>query len=175
MEEQGKLKADMDQIEFALRNACSRNFGALDQGYLCQSIGILDPQEPLCVKHDDSLETVLKTFQTHKIGCVVVVDDQNKLQGIFSERDWIMKIAGRQFDLNSKISEFMTPDPITANMDTSLAFALNLMSEGGFRHLPILDDLGNPAGLISVKDLIDNLAKQCMKSLLDFELDLDLC
>lgn len=159
------------QLEHLLRAACAQQMGAVSHSFLCQSVGILDPREPLCVSDDTPLTEVLSMLRTNKIGCVLVTDGSDKLCGIFSERDWILKVAGGSVDSSKSIKEAMTAEPVTQAMDSSIAYALNLMSKGGFRHLPIVDENNIPIGIISVKDVVDHIAKECMQTLLGFDVE----
>lgn len=164
---------DSATIEGAINNACRTNFGVLDTGFLCRSISVLEPRKPLCVPLDSEISFVLSELQRHKIGCVLVVDGEGKLRGIFSERDLIKKvIADYPNNAKLKVSEFMSPDPITQPPDGTIAFALNLMSNGGFRHLPIVDPEGLPIGVISVKDVMDFIVTSFTNDLLNFDVSL---
>ena len=53
----------------------------------------------------------------------------------------------------------MTPDPETLPLDAAIAFALNLMGEGAFRHLPLVNDEGRPVGMLSVKHIVQHLTE----------------
>lgn len=156
------------EIEDALKNACSRDeFGSLSQSFMCQSVGQIDPNPPICVNSNENLKNVLKTLKTNKTGCVQITDSSDVLIGIFSERDWILKISDEKEDLNSKISDFMTKNPQAVKMDTPVAYAINLMSKGGFRHIPVVDDENSPVGMLSVKNIIDFLANEALDALLE--------
>lgn len=162
-----------NNISAAIKIACKSNFGVLDSNFLCQSLGILSQNHPVTVSEEDTLWAVMTVLKNNKIGCVVVFDKQNKLSGIFSERDCITKIFGNEIDLKTtKVSEYMTKDPVTATPDVTIAYALNLMSQGGFRHLPVVDESGMPVSMISAKDIIDNIVESFTKDLLDFQVEL---
>jgi CBS domain-containing protein len=60
----------------------------------------------------------------------------------------------------------MTADPVRERPETTIAFALTLMSNGGFRHLPIVDDEDQPIGILSVKDVVDFLVQKMMAGFL---------
>jgi CBS domain-containing protein len=125
---------------------------------MSKSVGLLNPLDPVTVLATDSLSDVLQVLKKNKVGGVVVVNGAEKIQGIFTERDVILKVPLSDIDLEqAKISDYMTPDPQVIAMTTTMAYALNLMSQGGFRHLPIVDDANIPLGLISVKDIVDYL------------------
>ncbi len=70
----------------------------------------------------------------------VVVVDGNNIQGIFTERDVLKRIAGDPARLDAPISEYMTPDPVILRETDTIAIALNKMGDGGFRHIPLVDD-----------------------------------
>jgi CBS domain-containing protein len=59
----------------------------------------------------------------------------------------------------------MTAKPVTERPDVSLAFALNLMSNGGFRHVPIVDQDNMPIGILSVKDVIDHIVQKMVQAI----------
>ncbi len=157
-------------INQAIRMMCEANVGVLNKGFLCQSLGAISQRAPLCVAEDCPVEDVLGVLRTNKVGCVLVVNHSGKLSGIFSERDFVLKVA-HDFERvrRSPIAEYMTRDPTTQSMDCSVAFALNLMSNGGFRHIPIVDGEGVPVGAISVKDVIDYVVDSFTQDLLNFE------
>ncbi len=87
------------------------------------------------------------------IGCVLIVEDE-KLVGIFSERDALIRIGvDAELKKDSPISEFMTANPAIISAEDKIAFALHRMDIGGYRHLPIMDG-EKPVSLISIRDLL---------------------
>ncbi len=160
-----------DRVNNAIRNACGRRFGVLDQGFLCQSLSILNPHSPICVSCTETLAKTVEIMRTKRVGCLVVTDQAGKLLGIFSERDLIMKVElDKPSRLNAPISEFMTPEPVSGTFDMTMAYALNLMSGGGFRHLPLVDNENLAVGIISVKDVVDYIVKTLVNDLLSFDI-----
>ncbi len=117
------------------------------------------PKTPTTVPSTMPVGEVLKTMVDKTIGCVMVVDD-GKLVGIFSERDALMKLnvdAAKFF--SRPISQFMTPRPVTLDTGDKIAFALHKMNVGGYRHLPIMFD-GKLAGVISIRDILQYLTER---------------
>jgi CBS domain-containing protein len=117
------------------------------------------PKSPSTVLPSMTVGDVLKKMVSETIGCVMVVDD-GKLVGIFSERDALMKLntdAAKFFD--RPISQFMTPDPVTLETSDKIAFALHKMNVGGYRHVPILF-VGKLAGVISIRDILRYLTER---------------
>ena len=161
------LRSELE-INRALSLAADVDLGPLKVEFLQQSISLLDPKAPLCLKEEASLSDAIVCLRQNKIGCLLIVNSSGELTGIFSERDCILKVtcpAGEYAE--RKISEFMTRNPITQPPDGSIAYALNLMSQGGFRHIPIVDQDHIPIGIISVKDVVDHLVKSYTEALLD--------
>jgi len=77
---------------------------------------------------------------------------RNRLVGILTERDLLLKMENA--DLDAPVSRLMTPDPETLELDDPIVWALNRMSVGGYRHVPLVDRDGRPVGILSVKDIV---------------------
>ena len=97
-----------------------------------------------------------------KIGCVVVADGSTPV-GIFSERDALRKLNTEAPELaGHPVSEFMTPNPQTLVATAKIAYAVQRMDMGGYRHLPIVGEQAELVGIISARDILrhltDNLA-----------------
>ncbi len=117
------------------------------------------PKTPSTVPPDMPVGQVLQKMVGETIGCVMVVEG-GQLVGIFSERDALMKLnvdAARCLD--KPISQFMTERPVTLETSDKIAFALQKMNVGGYRHLPILFD-GKLAGVISIRDILRYLTER---------------
>ena len=143
-----------------------QNFGNIGKLSLTQGIAALNPATPVSVYETDSLQRAIELLQECHIGCALVVDANGKLNGIFSERDILQKWALSEVPPSEiPVTEIMTPDPASLPSDTTVAAALYTMSKGGFRHLPLTDEAGHPVGIVSVKDVMDFIAMQCMKDM----------
>ena len=121
----------------------------------------LDPTSPICVEYDTPVGDVIKIMKDNRFGCVFVVR-KKKLVGVFTERDILYKIVGGGYDTPETLMEdVMTHHPEYLFDDDQIAFALNRMQVGGFRHIPLLGMNGTPVGIISVRDILaflnDNL------------------
>ena len=142
-------RMDPDDSESGLP---SRN---LEGRLLTQAISSLQVGPALTVPLDATLAQAIEIMQTRHVGCVLVVDANGILKGIFTERDLLTRVAGRVHDLAGKVADFMTPDPEALRADDSIVWALNLMHVGGYRHVPITDAAGRVTGVISVKDIVE--------------------
>jgi CBS domain-containing protein len=128
-----------------------------DQDTLQQPIARLGlPRSPICVGEGATLEEAVVAMREARVGCVLVVDEQGDLIGIFTERDLLLRLESA--DLTRNIRPYMTREPETLQPSDPIAFALNLMSVGGFRHVPLVDDRKRPVGVVSVKDVVNYLA-----------------
>ena len=116
-------------------------------------------REPVIVKKDIKVSDAVALFNEKDVGCVLVVDDRNKLIGIFTERDVIRKIINKGLDINKeKIESYMTKRPDSLCPSDPIAYALNRMAAGGYRHVPLINEQNEPVGFLSVRDIIDHLA-----------------
>ncbi|MFQ5400234.1 MAG: CBS domain-containing protein [Anaerolineae bacterium] len=123
-------------------------------------ISALNPSSPIVASASASLAEAIEQMNASNIGCLLVVDEEGKLAGIFTERDVLMRVAGTiQDPAQEKLADHMTADPITLNADYPIAHALHLMSVHGFRHLPLVDAENRATGIISFRDVIHYLGE----------------
>lgn len=97
----------------------------------------------------------------HTIGALVVQGDHG-LVGVFGERDLVDAVAGR-IDLDvAVVADHLSRPVISAQPeDTVLDVALQML-DAGKRHVPVVDDLGRPQGMVSLRDLLRPLVLQAM-------------
>src|SRR6202521_4503287 len=123
-------------------------------------------QPALTVSPSTTLAETIRLMQLERRACVLILDN-GRLAGIFTERDILMKIAGRPLDLmHTPVSASMTPDPMTLPADANVAFALSKMVLEGFRHIPLVDDDGRPTAVVSMRNLIEYLGEIYSRELL---------
>jgi len=95
-----------------------------------------------------------KLMAERKVGAVLVVDRET-LVGIFTERDAVFRVIAQDRDLSTaRLAEVMTPSPKTVGPEKSFGYALLLMHENGFRHLPVMQD-GKLLGVVSARNALD--------------------
>ncbi len=105
-------------------------------------------------------------MKTHRVGCVLV-ESEGALVGIFTERDILTKLVGTGYDPAAvRVDAVMTRTVETLSPDDPIAFALQRMSVGGFRHIPLVES-GRPVGILSVKDIVDYLAENFPREVLN--------
>ena len=99
----------------------------------------------------------LELMAEKNIGAVVVTDEEGKLHGIFSERDFARKmiIKGRNAN-TTKVKEIMTTLVVSVNPDTRIHECMALMTEKRIRHLPVLDG-EKLVGVVSIGDVVKSM------------------
>ncbi len=110
-------------------------------------------ERPSTVGPDETVLAALAMLAAGNFGALPVVE-QGRLAGIFSERDYARKVVlvGRS-SKDTRVGEIMTPDPVCLTQDQSIEEAMRLMTEGGFRHLPVLEGK-TLVGMVSMKDVV---------------------
>lgn len=108
----------------------------------------------LSVSPNAPVADVVQTLATNKIGAVLVVAGSGELMGILSERDIVRSLAENGAGtLDRTASDLMTSDVITASPQTTVGEAMEMMTTGRFRHVPVLDE-GKLVGLVSIGDVV---------------------
>jgi CBS domain-containing protein len=117
----------------------------------------LSLRKPIFIDPDATVVAAVNAMNEHRGGCVLVERD-GKLLGIFTERDVLTRVIFRDASSTMTVSAVMTKDPETLDETQTVACALNKMSVGGYRHIPIIER-GRPVGVVSIRDLVDFLVE----------------
>ncbi len=117
------------------------------------------PESPVAVDQGVSTADVIRLMQAEKAG-VVLVCEGNELVGIFTERD-VLKLMAQGSDLDQPISNYMISDPVTVSETETVGDTIRKMSEGGYRHLPLVDvdNPKKPLGMIDVRGIVHYLVE----------------
>ena len=95
-----------------------------------------------------------KLMADKNVGAVMVVEDE-RLVGIFTERDIVFRVVAQGLDARTtRLADVMTPAPDTVDPDKPFGYALLLMHERGFRHLPVIRD-SKLVGIVSSRSAMD--------------------
>jgi CBS domain-containing protein len=120
---------------------------------------LLTGADLLVCSPEDTLQKIVEIFQERKKGCVLVYKNK-KMVGILSNRDLLLRVAGKQKDLSTvKVEEVMTKNPDYVKPEDPLAYAVNKMSVGGYRHVPVLREDGTPVSILLIKDVLRHLSR----------------
>ena len=131
----------------------SRARKTLDSSTLHKPIKHLRVRKPLTMTPADTVTDAVELMRKRNIGCVLITEKE-RLCGIFTERDVLMKATGTKNYSSLRLSDVMTPNVDAFQADDSIAFVLNAMHVGGYRHVPVVDQDNVPIAVISVRDII---------------------
>lgn len=120
-------------------------------------------ESPVTASAEASVTDVVELLQTPESkGAVLLLDADNSVAGIFTERDYLDKVATLQpragESAKTPIQSLMTASPKTLSSEDTVDRAIRWMTEGGYRHLPVKDSDGALVGLVSTRDIIAHLA-----------------
>jgi CBS domain-containing protein len=115
---------------------------------------ILAGRSLITASKEMTVRAAAKLMAEKKIGAVLVVEGK-QIAGIFTERDALNKVLAAGLDPDKTLlSQVMVKDLQTIRADKPLAYALYMMAEGGFRHVPVVADDGSPVGMVSARDAL---------------------
>jgi CBS domain-containing protein len=101
-----------------------------------------------------TVSSAAKLMASKNVGAILVVENE-RLVGIFSERDVVFRVIAKGLDARTTLLiDVMTVEPKTLEPGKSYGHALLLMQENGFRHVPVVED-GKPIGIISSRNAMD--------------------
>jgi CBS domain-containing protein len=124
------------------------------------TVGALSPRPHARVDIDDAMWKVVAEMKAQGRGAVLV-EDAGALVGIFTERDLLNRIDYTDpLWSHVVVRDVMTPHPMVIRADDSLSEALRRLTQGHRRHLPIVDEHGHVAGLISIRDILTFVAER---------------
>ncbi|PKO35552.1 MAG: hypothetical protein CVU34_04475 [Betaproteobacteria bacterium HGW-Betaproteobacteria-7] len=119
-------------------------------------IKVIQNRDFLVSTPEKSVRAVAVHMKQNAAAATLVVDaKKGRLIGICTERDLAFKVLAEGLDpLTTPVSAVMTEDPQSVGPEMLFGHALHLMYEGGFRHMPVVDPIGRPIGLISARDAL---------------------
>ena len=148
----------------------------IDAELFREPLSAIPVREAVVFSPDRTVTEAMRAMQREHRGCVVITDDgtqASKVIGIFTERDVLFRIVDKgRNPATLAIGEVMTPDPETLPVKSTVAYALNLMSVGGFRHIPVVDDEHRPAFVVSVRDVVEFLVAAFPREVMNLPTDL---
>jgi CBS domain-containing protein len=122
------------------------------------SVSRLHPTAPLRVAPSQSVAEAVSLMREYGVGCLLVCQGE-RVVGIFTERDLLRRVLAAGKPLTLSIATCMTPDPVVVHPKEPIAAAVRRMVDGGYRHLPVVDDQGRPLGVLSVKRIMHYLVE----------------
>ncbi len=115
---------------------------------------VMQRRKILKARPDTMVGQAAKLMANKNVGAVMVVDDE-RLVGIFTERDVVYRVVARGLDAQTtRLADVMTPAPDTVDPGKPFGYAMLKMHERGFRHLPVVQD-GKVVGIVSSRSAMD--------------------
>jgi CBS domain-containing protein len=144
-----------DEYEAEIESELREIRGAL----LDDTIALLSPADPICLRETASVyEAVQSMLAGHQAG-VLVVNDQGRLTGIFTERDVLRRVVGQDLDVRrTLLGAVMTRAPEALTVSDRIAYAVHCMSVAGYRTVPLVDTEGCPIGIVTASHVLRWLA-----------------
>ena len=106
---------------------------------------VMEREKMLTAGPQTTVGEAAKLMADSGVSAIVVVEDEG-LVGIFTERDAVFRVIAQERDARTtRLADVMTSAPITVGPDRSFGYALQLMHENGFRHVPVVEN-GKPVG-----------------------------
>ena len=130
----------------------------------------MSKRECFTLSETDTIKIASQKFDEKKIGCIPILNKSNEVIGIISERDLSQFIYKERFNLNFPISQIMTKDLITCDLNTSVTELMDEMTENKIRHILIMED-NKLKGIVSIGDVVNHLIakiKEENKNLKDY-------
>jgi len=132
----------------------------VERSLMEETVGSLRPRAAVTLPTTATVGEAIQKMLACDIGAVLIVTDDDRLLGIFSERDLLTKVVDAPNHATKLLPQFMTPNPEAVRESDTLAFVLHKMDSGGYRHLPVLKN-GRPVGMISVRDMLRHITQLC--------------
>ena len=118
----------------------------------------------------DTIKSASQNFDEKKVGCMPVLDKNKNVIGILSERDLSRSIYVEKFNLTMPITNLMTKNLVTCDLNTSVTELMDEMTEKKIRHILIMDS-NTLLGIVSIGDVVNHLInkiKEENKNLKDY-------
>lgn len=128
---------------------------------LTRPVVAMDLRPPVCIGPDIRVRDAVESLREHGRGAVLIISEGGELMGLFTERDLLYLVHEGEPTFGERaISAYMRVRPTTIAPDETIAEAISKMDRGGFRHLPIIDPVRGPVGIVSIKDILAHLVDE---------------
>ena len=125
---------------------------------------LITGKDLLVASPSDTLDKIVEIFKNEKKNCILIYKKKT-IVGILSNRDLLWKVAGIHPDLTKvKAESVMTRNPEYVRAEDPIAYVVNKMAMGGFRHVPVLSQDGTPITIITIKHILSYLARAGSKN-----------
>lgn len=164
-----------DVVAFLYERIAHRVVNTIDQEivdpsataqFFADTIEILQPHEVRSVDEKCKVQEAVAVLREERLGSVLVMSHGRKLVGIFTERDFLKRVALALLPVwRGPISNVMTAQPQTLLTTATCSLAFEKMADGGFRHIPVMNEMEKVVGIISVRNVVDFLVGTVLSEL----------
>jgi len=151
---------ESERIKHALANRRERNNFALTSQVTGELVA---GHEPISCAPSVSVSEAVALMHARNVSTLAICDDR-KLRGIFTDKDLRSRVVAAGVAFDTKICEVMTRDPRTLTTNSTVAEAMALMASGGFRHIPLLDQSGQLAAILTATDILAAIGNNAIDS-----------
>ncbi len=127
------------------------------------TVAQVDTKKAVCVEPRQTIREALSLMQREHVGSLLVRED-DRLVGIFTERDFLKRVIGERRDIGAEIGSVMTPNPTTAREDEVVGSVIQKMQRGGYRRLPVVDEQGKTIGRVSIREIVHYMVEHFPKA-----------
>ena len=114
---------------------------------------LIASQNPVIAEAEMTVLEAARRMKERRVGALLVMRE-DRLAGIFTERDALFRVIAEGRDpATTRLVEVMSANPRTISPDRPFGHALHMMHEGGFRHVPVVEE-GKPVGVVSARDAL---------------------
>ena len=111
------------------------------------------------LRETDTVKITSQKLHENKVGCMPVLNKNNKVIGIISERDLSQFIYSERFNVNLSVTEIMSKNLITCDLNTSVTELMKTMTENKVRHILIMEE-NKLEGVVSIGDVVNHLIEK---------------
>lgn len=122
---------------------------------------IIGRSAPVTCPPETSIYDAVQLMQAQNVSTLAICDSDG-LTGIFTDKDLRGRVVAADVSLERPIGDVMTPDPRTLTTHSPVAEAMTLMTSGGFRHIPLINDHGDLAGILSATDILSAIGSNAI-------------
>ena len=117
---------------------------------------IMERKKLVTATPQTTVREAAKLMASRNVGAVMVLHENGRLAGIFTERDAVFRVIAKGLDFKTTtLEQVMTPSPIAMGPQFSYGHALVVMQENGFRHVPVVNEDNLPIGIVSSRNAMD--------------------
>ena len=113
-------------------------------------------QQIFSISPDATVSELVEVLCERRVGALLVLGSSGDIVGIVSERDVVRALGTNPGALANTVAAIMTTDVVTASDQADVAELMQVMTERRIRHIPVLDESGALAGLVSIGDVVKN-------------------